>query len=122
MSVVRIAVASALAASAVAGCGGINGPANGRGVIDDQRTLHTRCIAKAGMRVADVGVAGVQVGDPAVGAKIQFLQTPGAAQAVQIQGSAQSAEVIGAALLYPRQTPDDQLQTIEACLTIGVTG
>jgi hypothetical protein len=119
---VRIAIAPALVAIAVAGCGGINPPAAGRGVVDDQRTLHTKCIAKSGLRVAQVGLTGVQVGDPATGAWIDFRATPGAAQQVQIEGAAQGAEVIGASLLYPRQTPDDQLKTIEACLAKGVQG
>jgi hypothetical protein len=34
----------------------------------------------------------------------------------------QGAEVIGSALVYPHQTPDSVLSSIEACLAQGVQG
>jgi hypothetical protein len=109
---------SGLVTLSIAGCGGTSR----RGVIDDQRTMHARCMTQAGLTVAEVGQTVLQVGDSATGARIDFQATPGAAQQAQISGQAQAAEVIGSALLYPQQTSDAQLKAIEDCLAQGVQG
>jgi len=72
--------------------------------------------------VARIGLTNLQVGSLPGGPTIVFEPTPGAAQADQIRGQAQAAEVIGSALVYPHQAPDDELKTIENCLTSGVSG
>ena len=51
-----------------------------------------------------------------------FQPTPGAAQGEQIDGQAQGAEVIGTALLYPNQAPDELLSKVETCVAKGVPG
>ena len=51
-----------------------------------------------------------------------FTNSPGAAQADQIEGKAQGAEVIGTALVYPNQGSDGELASIAACLQQGVSG
>jgi hypothetical protein len=48
--------------------------------------------------------------------RIEFLTTPGAAEARQISGRAQGAEQIGRALVWVGRTPDELLETIEGCV------
>jgi hypothetical protein len=52
----------------------------------------------------------------AAGVRIEFLATPGQAEARQIEGLAQGAEQIGRALLWVGRAPDQQLATIEECV------
>jgi hypothetical protein len=83
---------------------------------------HLKCIQQQHVPVQEVGTTGLQIGSAPTGPLIEFAPTPGAAQADQIRGQAQGAEAIGAALLYPHQGSDSQLQAIESCLTKGVKG
>jgi hypothetical protein len=69
-----------------------------------------------------VGRVSIQIGPLPAGPTVEFLPTPSAAQAAQIEGQAQyqGAEVIGAALLYPHGATDHELSKIESCLASGV--
>jgi hypothetical protein len=134
MSSAKLAVASSLAAVALAGCGAIkvkpvasssSSAPVGRGRIDDPRTTknnHLACLRQAGLSVREVGTTGLQVGTPPSGPTIVWTPTPGAAQTEQIEGKAPGAEVIGSALVYPNQGSDDVLERIEACVAKGVSG
>ena len=133
MSSAKLAVAGVLTALALSACGTTHkksagelrvtaGEQFGRGVVDDPRTKHMKCLQQNHVPVVRVGQTGLQVGAPQVGPTVTFEPTPGAAQDVQIKAQVQGAEVIGSALLYPNQAPDDQLQVVEDCLAIGVTG
>ena len=68
------------------------------------------------------GKPSFQVKTRPAGPTVVFYATPGAAQNVQIIGRAQGAEVIGAALLYPNQTPSKLLGKVESCTAKGVSG
>jgi hypothetical protein len=50
------------------------------------------------------------------GVRIDFLATPGAAEARQIAGAAQGAEQIGRALVWVGRAPDGLLATVEECV------
>jgi hypothetical protein len=130
----KLVVASGLAALALSACGSItvkptsaSGIPASRGRIDDPRTTknnHVACLRKAGLSVAKIGGANLQVGAPGSGPMVLFTPTPGAAQADQIQGYrwAQGAEVIGSALVYPNQASDSELGKVETCVATGVSG
>jgi hypothetical protein len=134
MSSAKLAVASCLAAVAVAGCGAVHiKPAassgatqlTSRGVIDDPRTHvpdRVACLRADGFRVTETGRTGLQIGSPSSGPSVTFAPTPGAAQADQIEGVIQGAEVIGSALLYPHHASDSALKKVENCLAKSVTG
>jgi hypothetical protein len=100
----------------------------GRGVVDDPRSRHLQCLLAHHLPAVAIGTTtsmrlpGIQVGQPPVGPTVAFEPTPGSAQQAQITGQVQSAEVIGSALLYPNQAPDQELKVIEDCLAVGVTG
>jgi hypothetical protein len=96
----------------------------GRAKIDDPRGTHLQCLADHHIPAVAIGAnpPEIQIEPSATAPLIVFKATAGAAQAAQLEGRAQPAEVIGSALLYPRQGSDAELQTIEACLAIGVKG
>jgi hypothetical protein len=48
--------------------------------------------------------------------RIDFMATPGEAEARQITGRAQGAEQIGRALIWVGRAPDDLLDTVEDCV------
>ena len=121
----KLAVASSVAAIILCGCGATVKPPQGRGKIDDPRTTehnHLACLEQDRLPVQRVGLTGLQIGALPGGPTVSFQPTAGAAQAEQIEGAAQGAEVIGSALLYPHQASDGELQTIEDCLSVGVSG
>jgi hypothetical protein len=91
-------------------------------VIDDPRTKHMKCLQQHHLPVARFGTTGMQIGPPPAGPTVTFEPTPGAAQEQQIKGEAQGAMVIGSALLYPNQASDKELNVVEDCLALGVTG
>jgi hypothetical protein len=133
MSSAKLAAACALIALVLAGCGSSSKPEAGavhttageragRGVIDDPRTKHLKCLKQHHLIAHRVGQVGIQVGKLPAGPSIAFAQTPGAAQALQINGTVENAEVIGSALLYPRQASDQLLKVVENCVALGVTG
>jgi hypothetical protein len=126
----KLAVAAGLAAVSLSACGTAAKPVAGtpqaivksRQGVDDPRTKHLKCIRQDRLPVVTVGATGLQVGSPPAGPTIQFEPTPGAAQALQIYGKVPGAEVIGSALLYPNQASDAELQQVEDCLAVGITG
>lgn len=133
MSFAKLALACGLAAIALSACGSSTKPvpgsstgtaatSAGRGVVDDPRARHLTCMQQHHLPVVKVGDTNLQVGAPGSGPTINFQPTPGSAQERQIEAQAQNAEVIGSALLYPNQAPDDELQVIESCLALGVKG
>jgi hypothetical protein len=116
----------------VAGCGAVHRPLagtikpgtthEGRARIDDPRTKHIMCLRQHGFSVRRVGLTGIQIGVSGEGPYVQFQPTPGAAQALQMEGITENAEVIGSALLYPRNASDAHLKKIENCIAAGVAG
>lgn len=94
----------------------------GRGTVDDPRTKHLRCLRDNGFAVIKRGSTDLLIGQGAGQVAATFAPTPGAAQDEQISGHVQGAEVIGSALLYPGEVPDQVLKKIEDCLGQGVTG
>ena len=122
------AVALSAAAILLCGCGSVVKPTQGRGKVDDPRTYasanHLKCLQQHGLPVQAVGATGLQIGALPSGPTVQFMPSPGAAQAQQIEGSplAQGAEVIGSALLFTHQGSDGELKLIESCLASGVSG
>ena len=75
-----------------------------------------------GLPVQEFGQTGIQIGAAPAGPRVVFTPSPGSAQGDQIEARVQGAEVIGAALLYPNQGSDAELNQIETCLTQGVSG
>jgi hypothetical protein len=133
MSSAKLVAACALMAVALAACGSTNKPEAGsvhvtsgeragRGVVDDPRTKHLECLQQHHLVAHRIGQTGIQVGKLPTGPSIAFAQTPGTAQGLQITGTVGNAEVIGSALLYPREAPDSLLKVVEDCLAEGVTG
>jgi hypothetical protein len=78
----------------------------------DPRVPVVACLRDAGVRS---GLAG-RVAVVAEGVRIEFLATPGAAEARQISGRAQGAEQIGRALIWVGRAPDELLESIEECV------
>ncbi len=133
----KLAVAVGLAALSLSACGTTSKPEAGtpkaitkihRG-LDDPRKKHISCLEQEHIPVrpeqvvvAGQSLPGFQVGTVASGPTVSFEPTPGAAQSVQIQGQSQGAEVIGSALLYPRQASDKLLTQVENCVAQGVSG
>src|SRR5579884_525237 len=118
---VKSAAVVGLAAALICGCSSSVKPPQGRGRIDDPRTNvnnHFQCMKSHGLPALKVGQVGIQIGPLPSGPTVQFMPTPGAAQAAQMMGQPQyqGAEVIGAALLYPHGATDDELTQIESCL------
>lgn len=133
MSSAKLAVACALTALALSACATTHkqsagelrvtaGGHFGRGAIDDPRTKHMKCLQQHHFPVIRVGQTGLQIGAPQIGPSVSFEPTPGSAQEAQIKGQVEGAEVIGSALLYPNQASDQQLQVVEDCLALGVSG
>jgi hypothetical protein len=98
-----------LIALPIAGCGAPDERASGG---YDPRAPVVVCLREEGVpaRRAD-GIAVL-----ARGVRIDFLTTPGAAEARQISGRAQGAEQIGRALVWVGRAPDELLETIEECV------
>lgn len=117
-------LAVGLAAVAMAGCGSLKHPAQGRGRVDDPSTSSGRfaCLLAHRLPAVMEGTTAIQVGQLPAGPTIRFAPTQGAATADQIENTEQGAEVIGSALLYPNQASNSELNTIEDCLAHGVSG
>lgn len=123
----RLAIAvGCLAAIGLSACGAAVKPATGsRGVFDDPRTAKANrvlCISQHHLPVQKVGLNELLIGAQPAGPRVVFESTEGAAQGVQISGQQEGAEVIGGALLYPDQGSDQEVSTIETCLSHGVKG
>jgi hypothetical protein len=96
-------------------------------VFDDPRTAkadRVLCISQHHLPVQKVGLNELLIGAQPAGPRVVFEATEGAAQGVQISGlrQQQGAEVIGGALLFPDQAPDQEVSAIETCLSHGVKG
>ena len=126
-------LALALAALALAGCGGAvkvqpSTPAGSsalvsRGRVDSPVTAlddHLGCLQAAHLPVQALSPTSLQIGPAPAGPTIVFTPSLAASQGLQIRGKAQGAEVIGTALVYPNQGSDGELATIGACLAQGV--
>jgi hypothetical protein len=138
----RVALLAALCALLVAaGCGDDDGPPssqqtrsadpNGLGTTsdstapapagepapEDKRGIALQCIRdEKGIDARPVGDKGIQVGPGDDGPKIDFFQSSLEAEGEQFEGRAEGAAQIGAALLYVREGPEDQLTALEECL------
>ena len=104
------------AASLRAGASGVHAK------VDDPRPKHVACLKQHNLPVSEPGPTEIQVGPTGIGPLVAFTPTPGDAQADQIEGKDPGAEVIGSALLYPNQGTDSELQTVETCTALGVSG
>ena len=126
MPYAKTAAAVGAAAVLMCGCSSVVKPQEGRGKVEDPRTSaysnYYACILAAHLPAQKVGRVVIQVGPLPAGPTVEFLPTPSAAQAAQIEGQPQyqGAEVIGAALLYPHGGSDHELAQIEGCLAHGV--
>jgi len=138
----RVALLAALCALVVAaGCGDDDGPPSSRqtttakpsalGTIEDapapaptatpapedKRGIALRCIQEEkGIDARPIGDKGIQIGAGDDGPKIDFFQSSLEAEGEQFEGRAEGASQIGAALLYVREAPEDQLVALEECL------
>lgn len=124
----------------VAGCGDDDGPESSRQITtstspsadtatttapppaaapdpEDKRGIALVCIRnEKGIDARPVGDKGIQVGPGNSGPKIDFFQSSLEAEGEQFEGRAEGASQIGAALLYVREAPEDQLIALEECL------
>jgi hypothetical protein len=140
MSSAKVAAAAVLVATSLSACGVAAKPVAGspaaaatsKKQLFDPRTKHATCLRKQHVRfhyrridardAPPGGYQTIQVMTRPSGPTVEFLATPGDAQAAQINGAAQGAEVIGSALLYPNMASDALLNKVEKCMTVGVTG
>ncbi len=133
MSSVKLAVGFVAAALTLSACGSAVKPVAGatnvsvhtagaRGVVDDPRARHLKCLQSLGVPVVKRGKTDLIIGTGPDQVAATFEPTPGAAQNEQFTGHVQAAEVIGSALLYPGTASDSRLKPIEDCLAQGVTG
>lgn len=132
MPLVKASIGCALVALVLSACGTSAKPAAGtipptataagHALVDDPRAKHLPCLRQQKIPFTEVGRTDIQIGTAPSGPTVSFTATPGSAQAVQIDGQDQGAEVIGSALLYPNQAPDNLLSAVEACLSQGVKG
>jgi hypothetical protein len=132
MSLAKLAGACALLALVLSACGTSSKPVAGssavvakhagRGVVDDPRTKHLKCLREHQIPAVKVGQTKLQIGTAPGGPTVVFAPTPGAAQRDQIEGQVVNSEVIGSALLAPNQASDKELKVVEDCLAQGVNG
>jgi hypothetical protein len=108
-SALRCAAALAAAVLSAAGCGAPD--ERDRGSYDPRLPV-VECLRGEDVTAALLGRDAVA----AEGVRIDFLATPGAAEARQISGRAQGAEQVGRALIWVGRAPDEVLATIEACV------
>jgi hypothetical protein len=80
--------------------------------VYDPRVPVVSCLREAGVAARPVEPRTIAAG----GVRIDFLVTPGAAEARQMTGAAQGAEQIGRALVWVGEAPDDLLETVEECV------
>jgi hypothetical protein len=82
-----------------------------RGTYDPREAV-VSCLREEGRSARLAGGGAVVVGN----VRIEFLRTPGEAEARQIAGRAQGAEQVGRALIWVGDAPDGVLKTIEECV------
>lgn len=130
---VKLAAGCVVTALALSACGSTAKPAAGsadvsvhtagaRGVVDDPRAKHLKCLQGLGVPVVKRGKTDLIIGTGPNQVAATFEPTPGAAQNEQFTGHVQAAEIIGSALLYPGTASDSALKPIEDCLAQGVSG
>jgi hypothetical protein len=84
---------------------------------EDKRGIALLCIRdEQGIDAHPVGDQGIQVGPGDDGPRIDFFQSSLEAEGEQFEGRAEGAQQIGAALLYVREAPEEQLVALEECL------
>jgi hypothetical protein len=103
------ALGAAFASLLAAGCAAPD--ERDRGTYDPRGPV-VECLRDDGVPARLAGRAAID----AEGVRIDFLATPGEAEARQIQGRAQGAEQIGRALIWVGRASDDLLETIEGCV------
>ena len=125
----RVATAAVcLTALAASACGAsVKSATSSRGKIDNPATAKANridCLTNKHIPVRQVGLNMLLLRPQPASPRVVFAPTEGAAQGDQIswQPQDQGAEVIGGALLYPNQAPDNELGAIESCLSKGVKG
>src|SRR5919106_1208984 len=103
------ALAAGLALMLAAGCGAPDERERGS---YDPRVPVVACLRDEAVpaRLAGRGAVVAQ------GVRIDFLATPGAAEALQISGRAHGAEQVGRALIWVGRAPDELLAAIEECV------
>ena len=104
-----IAVPAAVVMAIAAGCG--TPDERKRGGYDPREPVAS-CLREEGIATRLVDGRTVE----AAGVRIEFLTTPGQAEARQIEGLAQGAEQIGRALIWVGRAPDELLAAIEECV------
>jgi hypothetical protein len=124
----RTLIPTALCAAVMAvasGCGDSAGPppSSGRAAAppppadEDKRGIALACIRdRHGIEARPVGAKDIQVGPGEEGPRIVFFQSSLEAEARQFDGGGEGAEQIGAALLFVREAPEQQLIDLEECL------
>jgi hypothetical protein len=117
MTARAIALAAACALSVfAAGCGGDGGGGGGDDAAD-KRGVAFGCITREkGMDARLEGDKAIQV-EGRNGPRVEFFVSSGEAEARQFQGEAQGAEQIGVALLFVNRASDEDLESIEDCLS-----
>jgi hypothetical protein len=103
------ALVAGVATLPAVGCGALEGRERG---VYDPRVPVVSCLRDAGVPARRVEPIAIVAG----GVRIDFLATPGAAEARQIAGAAQGAEQIGRALVWVGDAPDALLATLEECV------
>ncbi len=123
----RTLIPALLCAALVAfasGCGDSAGPppssrpaATAPPASEDKRGIALACIRDGhGIDARPIGAKDIQIGQGEEGPRIVFFQSSLEAEARQFEGGAEGAEQIGAALLYVREAPEQQLIELEECL------
>jgi hypothetical protein len=103
------ALAAGLAALPLAACGAPDERTPGS---YDPRVPVVSCLEDAGVPVRNSGRGAIV----AASVRVDFLTTPGEAEARQISGRAQGAEQIGRALVWVGDAPDGLLAAVEECV------
>jgi hypothetical protein len=104
--------AALLAGAAIVPAVGCRAPDERAPGVYDPRLSVVSCLQDAGVPAKRVEPIAVD----AAGVRIDFLATPGEAEARQIAGEAQGAEQVGRALVWVGRAPDDLLETVEECV------
>lgn len=112
---------------AATGCGDQDGPPSSRQTSsttasaapapEDKRGIALLCIRdEKGIDARAVGDQTIQIGPGSEGPRIDFYQSSLEAEGEQFEGRAEGASQIGAALLYLKEAPEEQLIELEDCL------
>ncbi|MGH2842170.1 MAG: hypothetical protein ACRDKL_01100 [Solirubrobacteraceae bacterium] len=147
MSRVKLALSASLMAVLLSACGIAAKPLAGSssfkrekgafyGRVQDLRIYPARCLKQDHLRFREydtpkrpgrynpleLQLPVIQVGRLPAGPTLVFYPTPGIAQGLQIIGQEQGAEAIGTALLYPNRAGTHELDAVQACAAVRVSG